>query len=301
MPRSVVVGLHGSRESTVAADWAAREAARRGVSLRAVHIQDAQPYSYEPFMNVVGPRSAADERLPEWIIDELRMRRPEVHITLEEIVGQPAVTLEEVSEEAELLVLGSPALDGQAGFLTGHVSLATLSRAIQPVVLVRACRTEEEEHALDTSGLPSTMTPFQEVVLGHDLTRSGSDLIDFAFDSASRRRTVLRIIHGWYPPPTLGSSAEDLALGRGEDLAAQVTRELDNTLLPWREKYPDVDVLAAASVGNPARRLVQAAANAGLLIVGRRARHKPHGAHVGHVAQAVLHHAPCPVAVVPHD
>ncbi|NDZ98224.1 universal stress protein, partial [Streptomyces sp. SID10116] len=36
------------------------------------------------------------------------------------------------------------------------------------------------------------------------------------------------------------------------------------------------------------------------LVVGRRARRAPVGARIGSVAHAVLHHAPCPVAVVPH-
>ncbi|MFS4095412.1 universal stress protein [Streptomyces sp. AF1A] len=50
-----------------------------------------------------------------------------------------------------------------------------------------------------------------------------------------------------------------------------------------------------------AERIVDASREASLLVVGRRTRTSPLGTHVGHVAHAVLHHAPAPVAVVPHD
>ncbi|WP_308216795.1 universal stress protein [Streptomyces fragilis] len=41
--------------------------------------------------------------------------------------------------------------------------------------------------------------------------------------------------------------------------------------------------------------------DAGLLVVGRRETGHRVGARIGSVAHAALHHAGCPVAVVPHD
>ncbi|MET8509236.1 universal stress protein [Streptomyces sp. NPDC004787] len=51
--------------------------------------------------------------------------------------------------------------------------------------------------------------------------------------------------------------------------------------------------------GLPAYQLVEASQNAQLVIVGRRSRKVPLGAHLGHVAHAVIHHSPAPVAVIP--
>ncbi|MCX4672375.1 universal stress protein [Streptomyces sp. NBC_01381] len=48
MLRSIVVGLDGSPESISAADWAAREAVRRGLPLRLVHAWEGMPSDDQP-------------------------------------------------------------------------------------------------------------------------------------------------------------------------------------------------------------------------------------------------------------
>ena len=47
--------------------------------------------------------------------------------------------------------------------------------------------------------------------------------------------------------------------------------------------------------------LVHSAADADLVIVGRRLRRAPLRAHIGPVAHAVMHHSAAPVAVARHD
>jgi nucleotide-binding universal stress UspA family protein len=73
-------------------------------------------------------------------------------------------------------------------------------------------------------------------------------------------------------------------------------KHLGPALRSWREKFPGVGVTAASA----SRAVVQAAQGAGLLVVGRR-RHHPPMPRLGPVTQAAIHHARCPVAVVPHD
>ncbi|WBP84626.1 universal stress protein [Kitasatospora cathayae] len=52
--------------------------------------------------------------------------------------------------------------------------------------------------------------------------------------------------------------------------------------------------------GHTAAVLVDTAATARLLVVGRRTRWLPLGTHLGPVAHAAIHHVHCPVEVVPH-
>jgi nucleotide-binding universal stress UspA family protein len=72
-------------------------------------------------------------------------------------------------------------------------------------------------------------------------------------------------------------------------------------LRPWRQKYPDVDVVEQSRSGNPADHVIDSSHDASLVVVGRRIRPGAIGAHIGPVTHAVLHHATAPVAVVAHD
>ncbi|MFD9560811.1 universal stress protein [Streptomyces sp. NPDC059994] len=65
-------------------------------------------------------------------------------------------------------------------------------------------------------------------------------------------------------------------------------------------QVPQVRVEPRCVADHLAARLVEAAADAALLVVGRRLHGHGGLAHIGPVTHAVLHHARTPVAVVPH-
>ena len=300
MARTVTVGLDGSRESVAAAQWAAHEALRRRLPLRLVHVWEWEPTTRTP---LVGPETQRHwaERIPRETADELRVLFPELEITSEQLAGQPAAVLSVAAEEAELLVMGSRGLSGVAGFLVGSVAQAVVATAERPVVLVRAGEMEEDEHRPDADGSPSETTPYRDVVLGLDTDRPSEALIEFAFDAAARRAAALRVIHGWSLPPAYGYAPGAMDPTLSEDLATDEASTLTETLRAWREKFPGVEVSEHAVIGQAARHLIEAASDASLVVVGRRARRLSIGTHIGPVTHAVLHHSPAPVAVVPHD
>jgi nucleotide-binding universal stress UspA family protein len=83
------------------------------------------------------------------------------------------------------------------------------------------------------------------------------------------------------------------------DLAAMRGRALDRTeavLSQWREKYPEVSCTSSFVLDSPRAALCDAAQKAGLLVLGARALGGIPGLLLGSVSQAVLEHAPCPVA-----
>lgn len=300
MSRTVTVGLDGSPESLAAAEWAAREAGLRGLPLRLVNVWEPVP---EPMGQA--PLLGADVehewrgRAPRRAADGIRLRHPGVEVIAGQFSGTAAEVLTEEAKDAELLVLGSRGLSGIGGYLVGSVGQSVVAHATVPVVLVRAGEQAADEHLRDPAGAPSVATPYLPVVLGLDTDRPDDVLIGFAFDAAARRDTALKVVHGWKSPPHFAHGVPE-----HRELEAELGRwdgaVLAEVLGPWKHKAPAVEVVEEARPGKPARHLVDASRGACLVVVGRRIRRTPFGAHIGPVTHAVLHHVTAPVAVVAH-
>jgi nucleotide-binding universal stress UspA family protein len=65
-----------------------------------------------------------------------------------------------------------------------------------------------------------------------------------------------------------------------------------------RRRYPHVPVDEVVVLDRPTGSLLDRAAGAALLVVGRHGRAKVDGPPLGSVCHAVLHYAPCPVLLV---
>ncbi|WP_327723520.1 universal stress protein [Streptomyces europaeiscabiei] len=318
MFRTVTVGIDGSRESLAAAEWAAREARLRTLPLRLVNVWEPvpEPMGREPMLGTgtspadgqggrAGPAASGETgvgRVLSEAAEGIRLRHPDVDMGVEQLTGRASEELVRAAHGGELLVLGSRGLSGIAGFLLGSVGLHVVAHTERPVVLVRAGERAVDEHAQGSTGVPSAVTPFRPVVLGLDTVQPDHTLIQFAFEAAVVRGATLRIVHDWSPPPHSGLRERP---GLEADLDADVGRveagTLSEVLVPWRREFPGVEVVEESRRGKAAEHLLEASREASLLVVGRRVRHSPVGAHIGPVVHAVLHHAGVPVVVVSHD
>ncbi|MEW2318376.1 universal stress protein [Streptomyces bauhiniae] len=305
MPRTVTAGLDGSAESRAAVEWAAREARLRGLPLRLVQVWEPLP---DPLAQapLLGAEAEQDwiERAPDESAEGLRLRHPGLEVITERRTGDPVDVLCEAAGTSELLALGSRGLGGLHGFIVGSVGLAVTGHADCPVVLVRAGEQAADERRADPTGIPSAATPFRPVVLGLDITAPDAALLEFAFGAAALRRAPLRVVYAWVPQPPPSNETPGYAYEAEASPVAELEPRnafmLGRALEPWRESFPDVDVAEAAVEGSAGSVLVDASRDACLVVVGRRVRNARLGAHLGHVAHAVLHHSPAPVAVVPH-
>ncbi|MEV6316505.1 universal stress protein [Streptomyces sp. NPDC051776] len=287
MERIVTVGLDGSSESLDAARWAADEAARRRYTLRLMHawVLLAEDENHAPSKN---EQNYWAERIVHDAHAEVRRRNPDLPVIEELVAGQAVPSLMRALSGSEMLVLGSRGMGTIESFLLGDTSLGIVARANRPVALVRR-------------GLGMVERPGSEpgrVVVGLELGHSTDTLLDFALSDAAARGVPLEVVNAY------GHGIHRHRNGNGNAarrLGKDMQKRLDDAIEPWREKFSGVDVIDTVRHESPAKAMVHAAQGADLLVVGRRLHRAPMAARIGNVAHAALHHAPCPVAIVPYD
>lgn len=277
----VVVGFDGSPESLTATGWAAHEAQRRGLPLE---VLEAWPL---PKRDVVGSDQTYHRALAHLAEREsaLTALTPGLPVSSAAVSADPVEALEAASHRAAVLVLGSRGLGTLRGFLVGSVSQEVLRRAACPVVLVRADHDEPEG----------------AVTVGLDLAHPTEEVLAYAFHAAALRSAPLRVVHVWARPAGSEYMAFDAIGGLEGEVAGVERTGLAEALAPLRARHPEVEVTADLVRGKAAVELVDAAATARLLVIGRRLHHVPlRHHHLGPVAHAAIHHVHCPVAVVPY-
>lgn len=282
----VLVGIDESAGAAQALDWAAEEARRRGARLLVAHAVSMSAYrlsdAYRGDM-ADGIREAAKTLLGH-CREQVGALHPELPVTTELLDDEPAWALLELAAEADLLVVGSRGAGPFTAALVGSVSHTLVAHAPVPVVVVRP-------------GKDATAPGNGEVVLGV-APEEPYGPVEFAFAEAQRRGTGVRALRTWLYPQTLPGSI----VVPPDEAAAQTAREtaeVEELLGRARKAFPDVPVRIETRLAVPEEALVEASESAGLVVVGaRRHRHRL-ALPVGRVTSRVLHHAHCPVAVVP--
>jgi nucleotide-binding universal stress UspA family protein len=297
MPRTVTVGVDGSPESLTAADWAAREAELWGRPVRLVHAGSWQPFAAAGEGAGGDPEAEAERR--RWaqrVLRETAQRltagRPELCVTFEQVREAPASALLDAASHGCPLVLGSRAAGNPDGredvWMVGPVALAVVAEASGPVVLARPALELDGARSGGVPGPSWDGDPSPDVVLGLDPRGPAHGAVAFAFDEAARRHVRLEVVHAWRRPPGADPA-------RDPELDREARRAVREVLDPWRERHPSVPVTVRTGFGAAAARLVDAATEAALLVVGRGGAR----GRIGGVTRTVLRHCPASVAVVP--
>jgi nucleotide-binding universal stress UspA family protein len=120
----------------------------------------------------------------------------------------------------------------------------------------------------------------------------------FAFDEATTRGVDLVAVRAWQPPPVPCRDDTPAPKYDVDSLADAELRLTDRVLRAWQDKYPGVTVRIQLTPGNAAEALIAATADAQLGVVGSHGRGGFAGQPLGSVAEQLIHHAQCPVAVV---
>uniref|UniRef100_A0AAU3I8D9 Universal stress protein n=1 Tax=Streptomyces sp. NBC_01393 TaxID=2903851 RepID=A0AAU3I8D9_9ACTN len=289
MTLPLVTGIDGSDESLMAVDWAVDEAARHGLPLRLVHASRWERYERAvPSHSLSRPSERVFlENLVATAAERAGRRNPEVKVTTEIVPDDAADALLRDDDSAFALVTGARGRGELKGLLLGSVGLAVAARARCPVIVVRG----------DKAGLAGS---HERILLGAGEPVTDAEAVRFAFNEAEARGCALDVVRAWRCPAR--ESADDPVLAdeparAHEERASEL---LDALLRDAIADHPGVRVQRVVVEGPAHGVLVRRSAAADLVIVGARRRHGHLGLQLGRVSHTLLHHADCPVAVVPH-
>src|SRR6516164_1713083 len=187
----IVVAVDGSPASDAATCWAARDAALRNVPLTVVSVVTTPTATFPPVpypdslgarLEDQGRKAAADAvKIAKDAVSADR----EVAVKSEVVFSTPAQALVKMSDEAEMIVVGSSGKGMLARGLLGSVSSSVVRQANCPVAVIR----DEDLLMPDPQHAP--------VLVGVDGSSASELATEIAFDQASRRGVELIALHAW--------------------------------------------------------------------------------------------------------
>jgi nucleotide-binding universal stress UspA family protein len=289
----VVVGYDASVSAKVAVGWAADEAERLGLPLAVVYAAD--------YTGIVGGPVSTSPWLPGVSIDEARRvaeagatlaraRRPALPVEARTEIGSPGTVLLRESRDAALVVVGTRGHGDLAGTLLGSVASRVAAHAACPVVVARGA-----DDPAARSGRP--------VVVGVDGSPAATAALHAAVTRADATGVSLRVVCAWTPTaPGAWDRAYWLAVDphHEPDDTARVAAErvAAEAVADAVRRVPGLRAETRVAGGDPATVLLDAAADAGLVVVGARGRGSLASLFLGSVSHRVVHGARVPVLVV---
>jgi nucleotide-binding universal stress UspA family protein len=278
----VIVGIDGSTTARKAMLWAAAECDRRGARLVLAHAGDAEagPVAGQDVPTAFGRSLLAEAEA------EIYESGADCRVSSVMTPQRPVELLIRLSEQADLVVVGSHGLGRQASALVGSVAFRVAAHARCPVAVVPRSWDERSDQS-------------NPVVVGIPASVTHSEPVYAAFAEARRRGVPVCAVRSWYRPDWTGGLTE-LIYTTGPAFEAKQQEYVDRVLAPLRELYPDVPVHTLLSGRGIDEMLLRAAENASLLVIGSRFTDGHNFSRLGPTTARLLHRASCPVLVVGH-
>ncbi|MEU9028171.1 universal stress protein [Streptomyces sp. NPDC048383] len=281
---TVIVGVDGSDPARGAALWAAAEAARRGKALHIVHAADTDSRAVYASVETIERVRAAGRELLDDTAAAVADLHPGLHVTTE-FSRSPAVpSLRRAAGVHGTVVVGNRGLGGFASLMLGSVGLKAAASATTPFAVVRGT-----DPGVETG---SVLVGVRDE---HDL-----DCVRYAAREAELRKASLRLLHVWNLLESVGDVVS--MLDDVEEISDRHAHRLSVMAELIREEFPDLTVYADLEKSfSVAGVLAEASRGEDLLVVGGRRSPGYIGRTLGHVTHSLLHHASCPVLLIPRQ
>lgn len=280
---TIVVGVDESEGAAAALRWAVQEADLRGATLTAVLAWAYLDQHHVPRGSFDADYGEDDARaaLDAIVAGTLGADVP-VAVEREVVCDLAAPALLRVADGADLLVVGARGLGGFSGLLLGSVSQHVLHHAACPVAVVRGRAAPPEGRA-------------EHVVVGLDGSPASREALAWAVTEARLRSARLTAVRA-HLSPYLGFPE-----GAGLALDPAVEEEAARGTLDAAVDSVDTTGLAVERqvvAGGAAAAILDAAADADLVVLGSRGVGGFRGMLLGSVSSHVTRHATCPVVVL---
>jgi nucleotide-binding universal stress UspA family protein len=205
-----------------------------------------------------------------------------------------------MSKNYGLAVVGASGGKGLTNRLLSSVSSAMPAYAKCPVLVVPhwIARQNQSPASNDDVAAPLTVPQIKRIVVGLDGSPPARDALEAAIAQAKIWEADVVAVAG--VPVSAGSSS----LGNLEpvdfpQVLATVNARMDSVIAAVEAKNPGLKIGKVVLDGTGAELLVEFSHTADLMVVGSRGRGGFRGLLLGSTSQAVLHHAACPILVVP--
>ncbi|GAB3621632.1 universal stress protein [Glutamicibacter endophyticus] len=290
----IVVGVDGSEQSRCALRWAEREAQRRGSVLNVVSAYTIPVFAASSMD--AGYSTLDDDLIRGGAEDIVREARAELEgspVTIRTYIesGDPAGVLLDLSEDADLVVVGTRGRGGFVGRLLGSVSSALPAHAKCPTVVVPLCMAKEQQ------GQEPTPPEREHIVVGVDGSDRARMAVLAAAEAAVARQLPLRVVCA--VAPVSAALAWMPATVDQEAVLEDVHYQMDVGYRWLKSHFPDLELETDVVLGPPVEVLIRESERAVLTVTGSRGRGGFAGMLLGSTSQGVLHHSKGPVMVVP--
>ena len=273
MGERIVVAVKGDGPSCAALNWAAERADRGQGQLVLVNVVDDTPADAASDLETRAARRALealdDER------ERIRRQFPHLTVTTSLAHGSVLHALRLLSEDCDLLVIGTHKHGMFSGALLGSLSIRIAAAAVCSVAVI-----------------PELVPAATSVVVGVDDTPESQIAADFAAREASAMGDdLIMVCAGYVANPLLTDLVPPVLPGRER---AQILARISERVL---QLIPTLSVRTRVMDGPAQRALLDVARTARLLVVGHRRQSKLSQLFEGSVSWDVLLGMSTPVVV----
>ena len=275
---AVVVGIDGGELDRPLLGWAVEEAVARKAPVLVCHLWEGSQTdrALQPLGGGIGTETPGPDQLLRTAVETVRHWNPDVVVSAALGHGRAAPALLRLAEDACMVVVGA---QGAGGLRLGSVSAHVAMHAHCPVAVVQR---------------PSVVGAV-DVVAGVDSWPESDRTVRLAAEEARRLGGKLVLLHAYRLPapaeygPNAGIDEPHHRVA-AEDV---VDRAVDGL----GTEGADLEIERRVVHGATTAALLDAAAEAAVLVVGARGRGGFAGLLLGSVSQHVLRNAPCTVIV----